>query len=252
MTTIPHSATIRTMVNDYLSEIAEQVDDVIDASKSSAEYRNIYKSCLSCDALMENLAGAQVPSLNVVRTTVRLVAILASLQRPELCLPQLRRAIEASTLTIYFTAHPVEWEWAVRNGRAGIERDFSDPIAYCASREPSFYRNYVVSLLANEKSGLCREAMLRLSAMYSECSQIVHAPTEVSGDFAAILNAAPDFDMDALAKKIRGCLADISLILAGVYVAEFNGLPPAVRSWFDWLVGKSVSRSIRSGPFGLD
>lgn len=250
---LPHNAQIRADVTSYLGESRDIVTEISTELESSGDFRNIYKTCLACDSVLQKLSTSrETPRLSVARGLVQRVPLLATVGQLPACHNELRRFVEVVLWCIYFTDHPVEWHSFSTDPSRGFAKDISTPITFCAFRERAFYSNYADELFNREKSGIAATASSEISVIYNALNANVHA-----GHVATSTALRPAWDsltnaqLNSLAKTQRACCSNACIVLAAYFRQRFDKLPPVHRAWFDWLVGSTLAKKIRAAHFGL-
>jgi len=178
------------------------------------------------------------PSLFAACAVVQRVPLQILLAQVAAGRVELRRLIELTFLTVYFTDHPIEWAHFERTPGEGINTARDTPIAAAAHREPSYYASYVKELMVAEPSGLALGAARDLAVIFGMLSSSVHAAS-------ASLKILPDVpigqltssEMSAFLRDYRAVAANAIIVLAAFRRRKFDSFPPAYRAWFDWLVG---------------
>jgi hypothetical protein len=235
-----------------LEEVKDLVADCAKKIEGMGEFRNIYKTCLATDCVLRRLTKRERPRLTAARGIIQRVPLLVATGQLRGVRGELRRFIELVFWCVYFSDHPVEWTAFAQNPTRGYSSERSDPITYCAFRERAFYTNYAQELFSRETSGIALEAANALAAICNELNPDAHA-----GRAAAGRRLIPAWDaldapqLAALANTNRSACAAACIILAAYLKRQFNRLPAVNRAWFDWLVGPSMAKRIRSGAFGL-
>lgn len=249
---LPHSAVIRKNVDDYLDLTSKHINGRTHKLKSTAYFRTIYKITLALDSVLAKLSRRLTPKPSVLRLVVQQIPVLVAVTDESASQVQLRRFIECVFWQVYFSEHKVEWEEFSSNPGLPIQRDLTKPIAYSAHRESSFYRNYAKERFATEPSGLARGAIDALSTDFATLSAAAHGSSAVrSGKLYPPLVSIDDARLSGFADCYRRVASSGAIILCAFSKLDFDALPPAYRSWFDWLVGSNTSKLVRSGHFGL-
>jgi hypothetical protein len=249
---LPHSSIIRRQVDTYLTHAAELTQVSSDSLRTSGEFTAVYKTALAADAVLSKLSGNERPKLSAARTVVRRVPLLLTFGQIEAASVELRRLIELSFWCIYFTDHPVEWRSFLKSPGKGIEVERTEPIAFCAHREPSYYANYAKERFRDEPSGIAGEAAGLLTMHYGTLSGVVHAGSlTLKGGVVPPIVPPSTSDLSSFMKTFRQVAGAVCLIVGAFRQRKFDSLPPMHRAWFDWLIGGSMRKRVRSQSFGL-
>lgn len=250
---LPHNAQIRQDVSSYLSEARNIVTECTSKVETSGDYRNLYKSCLACDSVLQKLSTSrETPRLAVARGLIQRVPLLAAIGQLPACHNELRRFVEVVLWCIYFTDHPVEWQAFSGDPSRGFAKDLSTPITFCAFRERAFYSNYAEELFQCESSGIAAAASKQLSVIYNELNADVHAAhAATTTGFKPAWDSLTNAELASLAKKHRIVCSNSCIVLSAHFRQRFDKLPPVHRAWFDWLVGSNLAKKVRSTSFGL-
>lgn len=248
---LPHSAQIRADIAKYLTDAAALASKSSSRLNSSGNFRAIYKITLATDAVLSKLSPKLTPRLAVPRSIIQRVPVLIAVSQIPAAKVELRRFIEVAMWAVYFSDHPIEWATFESHPERGIQSDTDSPITYNAHREPAFYRNYAKERFSNEPSGLAKQAVADLGVQFSYLSAMAHGAA-----LAARKRLLPPIEevdeknlSDVMTHQRRVC-ASVCIMLSAFCRQQFDGLPPAHRAWFDWLLGTKAS-SLRSKPFGL-
>lgn len=249
---LPHSARIRSEAQSYLVELSDAVAGLEARLGNSSDFRAAYKAALAADSVLARLASPRCkPRLTAQRTAIRRTLPLFALGQAEMTRLALRQAIELAFWTIYFSDHPVEWAEFQANPSSQSGNP-SLPISHMAHREPAFYRAYAKERFVGESSGLASSAVESLTSAYGNLSAAIHP-----ADLTTTRRIRPAIDdlsppqLAALRKIHREVCASLCIVLSAFSTTRFNTLPPVHRAWFDWLIGPTRAKTVRSGPFGL-
>ena len=164
---------------------------------------------------------------------------------------ELRRFIELTLWTLYFTDHSIEWKEFI-SGSGGFSRDTSKPISFAAHRELNYYLGYAKELMASEQSGIALKAISNIDAAKKTLNSFVHA-----GHMARSTLKIPPYDsvkekdLRLFARLQSATFSNCCVVLAAYRRERFNRMTAIARAYFDALVGSAVQKQIRSGPFGL-
>jgi hypothetical protein len=175
--------------------------------------------------------------------------MLAGLGQASLGAAEMRRFVELTLWTVYFTDHPVEWR---SFGQGGFSRDVRKPISYAARRELTHYFDYARELMSAEPSGLGTKAIDMMKQLTQDLNAAVHP-----GELAQSVRRIPPHEevSDAALRRFnrlqQPVFANCCLLLAAYRRREFDRFNAAARAHFDRLVGPTLRRAVRRGPFGL-
>lgn len=250
---LPHSAAIKQEISDYLSEAVDLIQQSAASLKADGYFNSIYRTTLATTAVLKALSGEEKPGLAAASAVVERVPLHVLLTQIAAAEVELRRLIELTFLTVYFTDHRIEWAHFERTSGEGIVSGRETPIACAAHREPSYYANYTKELLECEPSGIALDAARTLAVTYGNLSSSVHAA-------AASLRSPPLTPIETPTQKViakfasdyRLVAANSIAVLAAFRRTKFDQLQPTYRAWFDWLQGPMLAKRIRSGRFGLN
>ena len=249
---LPHSAQIRADVAAYLNNASTLVNAALNDLKNSGDYKAIYKITLSADAVLSKLGVELRPSCSVSRNILQRIPVLVALAQTSAAQVELRRLIEVVFWTVYFSDHPIEWNSFEENPTAGIEVDPERPISYNAHRMPSYYRKYAIELFAKEPYGLAKQAANELATQYGNLSVDVHAAAgSTTKQLSPAFDAADKKKITDFMKTQRIVFSASCLVLCAYDRHHFDRLPAVHRAWFDWLIGSTKAKALRSGRFGL-
>ena len=251
---LPHSAVIRRSTSTYLGDVEVLAAKTVQCVRALPAFRGVYKVTLATDLVLAGLATrTHSPSLATSRALIRRIPFLASLGQTPGAVVELRRIIELTFWSVFFTEHPREWaRFQDLSSHAFVHPD-AEPLTAAACREPSFYRKYARDLLQSEPSGLAVSAVDRLGVEYGNISEVVHPAKLTSGPrVPPVFELPEEGQMQALGKQFRAVCRDVSIVLAAVTRRRFDNLGPVQRAWFDWLLGSAKAKRLRSGPFGLE
>ncbi|MGE3959931.1 MAG: hypothetical protein AB7H96_24700 [Vicinamibacterales bacterium] len=252
MGVLPHSAQLKSDVADYLSDAAAIAADLCGDLAKSDSFRAIFKITLATSVVLNELSVSETPKLTAASGIARKIPVLICFGQTVAASTELRRLIEVSAWTLYFTDHPREWAERVKSPRHAFERDTLRPLAFAAHRELSYYLNYAAEVMTLEPSGLAANAIEDLKTQHGNLSGDVHpGETAVAGAPAPPVDDMSPGTLSRFMERQRAICAAIAIAESAMFVSRFNALSPAGRGWFDWLVGKDRAKQLRSGPFGL-
>jgi hypothetical protein len=247
------SQELRRQVDSYLDESAKLANACLHSARATASFRRVYTASLSADVVLKNLdAKLLKPRLSAARSIVLRIPVLVSLGQPSLGSVELRRLVELTLWTVYFTDHPIEWGSLGRTPNEGFSRDARKPISYAARRELIHYFEYAHELMDSEPSGLGKRAINTMKQLTRELNASVHA-----GELAQSAAKSPPYEKvsEAVLQRFNrlqhSVFANCCLLVAAYRRREFDRLTATARAHFDWLVGSSLRREVRQGPFGL-
>ncbi len=240
-------------VNDYVDDSAEMVSACLAAARSTKSFQEVYAISLSADVVLRNLAVPSLrPRLAAARSIILRVPMLVSLGQPSLGAVELRRLVELTLWTVYFTDHPIEWHSFGAGSNAGFSQDARKPISYAARRELIHYFEYARELMGSEPSGLARKAIDVMKQQTHDLNASVHA-----GELAQSVRRIPPHEevSDTVLQRFKRLqqpvFANCCLLLAAYRRRKFDRFNATARAHFDWLVGSKLRRAVRQGPFGL-
>jgi hypothetical protein len=165
---------------------------------------------------------------------------------------ELRRFVELTLWSLYFTHHPIEWQDFTGKTGSGFSKDPRKPISFAAHRELIAYFDYAKEYMEAEPSGIALGALSKLGADNRLLNAAVHAGeiarAPVKNPPIETLEIVETQKLARLAKRVMGH----AIILLSAFNPEgFNRLPVAPRAHFEWLVGSETKRRINAGPFGV-
>ena len=244
---------LRKQVSNYVDDSGKMVSACLAAARSTKSFQEIYATSLSADVVLKNLAVPSLrPRLAAARSIILRVPMLVSLGQPSLGAVELRRLVELTLWTVYFTDHPIEWRSFGQGSNAGFSQDARKPISYAARRELIHYFEYARELMSSEPSGLARNAIDAMKQLTQDLNASVHA-----GELAQSVRKIPPHEevSDTALQKFRRLqqpvFANCCVLLAAYRRPQFDRFNAAARAHFDWLVGSKLRRAVRQGPFGL-
>jgi hypothetical protein len=252
-TVTPNSAEIRRQTDKYVRDALTLIRTSLTTVKASTAFSEIFHISLSADVVLSALDTPKLrPRLVSARSIVLRLPLLIAAGQESIAVVELRRFVELLLWTIYFTDHPVEWHEFKTTTGGGFAADSRKPIAYAAHRELSHYVEYVRELMSGEPSGLGVTAIDALRQASYNLNSAIHA-----GGLATSHNRTPpadDVSEQSLRKAAtlqRKVFGNCCLLLAAYRTPRFNTLTAAGRAHFDWLIGATMRRKVRSGPFGF-
>jgi len=192
------------------------------------------------------------PNLKAMRSVALRIPLLVALGQVSVAVIELRRFLELSIWSIFFTHHPIEWEHFRGKKGVGFTRDLRKPIAYAAHRDLNSYIEYASEYMELEPSGFALKALAQLESDKRLLNSAVHA-----GDIARspISNVPVDsLNEPALATfaKLQRRLFTHSIILAAAFNrGKFDVLTPEARAYWQWLLGVELQKKIRASDFGI-
>jgi hypothetical protein len=249
----PSSAEIRRQTDRYVSDALTLIQTSLTTVKASTAFLEIFHISLSADVVLAALDTPKLrPRLVSARSIVLRLPLLVAAGQESVAIVELRRFVELLLWTIYFTDHPIEWHEFKTSTGGGFVADFRKPIAYAAHRELSHYVEYARELMSGDPSGLALTAVDELKQASDKLNSAIHA-----GGLATSNRRNPpadDVSEQSLRKAAtlqRKVFGNCCLLLAAYRTPRFNTLTASGRAHFDWLVGATMRRQVRSGPFGL-
>lgn len=251
-TTLPHNKKVQQDVASYVTELRAEFERLLNILEGSAEFRNIFRVCWGCDVVLAGLSSRERPKLTAARSIVRRLPVLVGAGQLDAARWDLRRLIELVFWAVYFTDHAVEWQEFSSNPAGGYSIRSEEPISFCSHRERSYYANYAIELFRQEPSGIARETSQRLNQFASQLNAFVHAGREVNQKQIQVACDRLANSEIANYRKVHQDVCSMScVVLAAILRPKFDRLSANERDWFDWLVGSSTNKRIRSGEFGL-
>ncbi len=245
---------LQNQVNDYVDDSSAMLSVCLAAARSSKSFREIYAVSLSADVVLKNLAVPSLrPRLAAARSIILRIPMLLSLGQPSLGAVELRRLVELTLWTVYFTDHPIEWRSFGGGSNAGFSQDARKPISYAAHRQLIHYFEYALELMDSEPSGLATNAIGVMKQLTHKLNASVHA-----GELAQSVKRIPphedvsDTVLQEFKRLQQPVFANCCLLLAAYRRREFDRFNASARVHFDWLVGAKLRQAVRQGPFGLD
>lgn len=252
MSLIPHNDAIRKSVESYLIEVKDAFNESIDSLQASSDFRNIYKVCLATDCVLEKLSEVERPSVVAARYIIRRSPILIAAGQIDAAKRDLRRFIEVVLWCVYFSDHSVEWSLFEANPTGKRADDPRQPIRYCAFRDRTFYSDYALELFSGEPSGMAKEAVTELSTVYGVLNPFAHGGHAVTAaSFEPSLDDLTSTVLSEYRELFQRVCSNACITLAAFFTSQFDSLPAMNRGWFDWVVGKTRAKRLRSGRFGL-
>ncbi len=246
-------AQLREQVNNYVDDSSAMLSACLAAARSTKSFQDIYAISLSADVVLKSLAVPSLrPRLAAARSIILRIPMLASLGQSSLAAVELRRLVELTLWTVYFTDHPIEWFSFARGSNAGFSQDARQPISYAARRELVHYFEYARELMSDEPSGLATNAIDMMKQLTRDLNATVHA-----GELAQSVKRIPPHEdvSDPVLQRFKRLqqpvLANCCVLLAAYRRPQFDRFTATARAHFDWLVGSKLRRAVRQGPFGL-
>ena len=249
----PNSSQLRDYIADYIADATGIIESSLSHCKNSIAFQEIYHLSLSTDTVLKRLVGPSIrPRLMGARSVVRRIPLLVSVGQKSVGVVELRRFVELTFWAIYFTDHSIEWHSFETDASSGFSRDIRKPISYAARRELAHYVEYARELMGSEPSGVGTIAVDGLKQASHELNTSVHAG-ELATTAVKIVphEGVSDHDLRGFAKLQRRVFANCCLLLAAFRSSTFHRFDVASRAHFDWLVGPTIRKQIRQGPFGL-
>ena len=239
-------------VTKYLDEARPLLEQYSASASQSSFFKEIFKTSLAAETILLSLTNERFcPSLEGLRTIALRYPLLLSLGQSSVAHLELRRFLELTFWTVFFTHHPIEWSRFVsKNG--GFGRDMTRPITFAAHRELNSYMDYAREYMESEPSGLALKVIQALESDKKQLNASVHA-----GDLARnphhhpAIDTFSDKELKVLGNLQRRIFSHSILLLCAFDVKGFNKLPHVPRAYFDWLMGPSLQKKIRAGSFGL-
>jgi hypothetical protein len=248
---LPHSAVLANQFDDYLKDSLGLIEVASTSALSSQHARGVFKTSLASFCVLGSFAKRDLVLLKGAAEISRRLPLLGATRQRSLARIELRRFIELVTWYPYFAEHPIEWEAFQGKPKAGFVRTIETPISYCAHRERLFYSNYIAERFYDDASGLIGGANEALGRWYTELSFDVHAASDTIKKFSGVIEEADTSIDAALQKAAREVMAAGCLVVAAVNPRKIHALDSINRGWFDWLIGRSRAKAIRSGALFL-
>jgi hypothetical protein len=250
---LPHTRQIGEWADQYLADAESKFAGLLKSLNGNSAFREIYWNSLGADAVLSKLAAVRWrPHSRSARSLILRIPLLAAVGQSSVAVVELRRLVELTFWTIYFTEHPVEWASFEATPTAGMFPAIDQPIRYCAHRGLKFYLDYGAERLEAEPSGLGSEAVKQIGIVKDELNAVVHpGKLSVSPGRIPPFEGTSDAELRRFAALQQKVFANICLALAATFRKEFNRLPAMHRAQFDRLVGSAIAKRIRSGAFGL-
>lgn len=249
---LPNAGAFKKQVQSYVADTRNIVETCITTAEASAPFTHIYKISLATHTILGSLSSSKLtPSLAAARAISVRIPLLVLIGQSSAALTELRRFLELTLWTIYFSDHPVEWK-EFSGGTGGFTRDTRAPIAYAARREVSYYLAYAKELMVLEPSGIASKALLELDGVRQALNSSVHAGRIArSAGRIPPYDSVADKDLEAFGKLQRTTFASCCVVLGAYRRSKFDKMTAVSRAYFDFLVGSTMRKEIRSGPFGL-
>lgn len=232
---LPSAGRLRQMVAEYVTDSGKIADECLKTAAGSEAFRDIYQISLAAHTIFAGLAGSNLrPSLNPAKSVAIRIPVLVSVGQASVADAELRRFVELTLWTIYFSDHPIEWQnFSGRTG-SGFSQDARKPISYSAHRQLHFYLEYALELMEQEPSGLGTRALRGIDQALAKLNASVHA-----GRLARASNRIPPHDeltealLRSFAKLQRLTLSNCALALAAYRRGKFDRLSAMTRAYFD-------------------
>lgn len=251
-TLLPSPSEFRNIVSKYIDDGEYIANTCFAVARDNEIFVDIYRYSLATHTVLGELSTPALrPTSKPARSIALRVPLLVSMGQASVAHGELRRFVELISWAIYFTDHPIEWQ-SFRTGRGGFAREMRKPISYAANRELSFYLDYALELMDQEPSGLGSKAVNNCKNAVKALNAAVHP-----GHLAKAPGTIPPHDnlTTRVLRDFRNIqkltFANCVLLMAAYRRAKFNRLNASARAHFDWLVGSSIRREVRKGPFGL-
>ncbi len=250
---LPKRAELIRQTQQYLADAHSLIDKSLGEYKKSDDFNELYKTCLAVDTILRAMDSPTIkPNLHALRTISLRIPLLMAAGQSSIVKVELRRYMELTLWSVYFSHHPIEWQNFVGKRGIGFVRDPRKPISSAAHRELSAYMDYAMEYMEIEPSGVAVMALNKLEQDKRLLNAAVHA-----GEIARspLQNVPVDPFLpkelrktEALVKRVFGHSV---LLLAAFDKDKFDSLPAGAKAYFDWLVGPTFQKKIRSGPFGV-
>lgn len=252
-TILPRPADLRRQIASYVADSAKLARSRLSQAASSQGLERIFEISLGASAVLSGLTGRDLhPPLAPARSLVLRTPLLVGIGQLSVAEAELRRFVELVLWIIYFSDHEVEWR-NFMSAPGGFSQDQRQPISYAAHRQLRFYVDYSTELMRDEPSGLAVKACKSVEQVLRQLNAAVHA-----GGLARGAVKMPPYDelsekrLRTFARTQRSVFAPCIVLLAAYRRRSFDKLNAVRRAYFDWLVGPTLRKEIRSGPFGLE
>ena len=247
---LPHSSITAKQSEEYVSELQAEIVELSSKVSKFPEYRGLFKASTAAFSVLTACAHHEHPLLEAAATIVRRQPMLCLCAQTGSAQSDVRRFLELIIWYVYFVDHPIEWQVFLEQP-TGYTRADDRPILYCARRNFQWYMDYARERFSKDASLACGPAIESLANGWKDCSRFVHAGVREKGS-----DLQPPFEMPTQAtvrqfqSQCRDAFASGCLLLSAVYPPQLSSLTAVDRAWFDWLVGPTASKAIRSGEVG--
>jgi hypothetical protein len=252
MTLTPRSAQLHQQIEKYIDDALSVLNESFATARQSTAFAEIYHLSLSAETVLRGLSRPKLrPKLAAARSIVLRVPVLVGMGQQSVATVELRRFVELTCWTVYFSDHPVEWR-SLEENPGGFVQDTRSPISYCAHRELGYYLEDARELMSAEPSVLGVSAVDGIKQVSHDLNASVHA-----GQIAhATRIQTPHEEIhDPVLRRFAGVqrrvFANCCLLLAAYSKSQFDQLNAVARAHFDWLIGSTLRKQVRTGPFGL-
>ena len=250
---MPHSAVSQQQLEAYLADLGNEVAKCRNSLPTLSEYRAVFKTSYAAYAVLIVSARRELPFLRAAAGIARRLPLLLACRQVSLAYVELRRFLESTVWFCYFREHPVECEEFLKNPSTGPLREGEKPIAQAAHHGVSWYFAYSRERFSQEASGLGSEAVDMLGRVYPELCAQVHAAYGITlGDLSNPFDRIDPATIRSYGKLQRETLMAGCLMVAASKPRGMAKLEAVERALFDWLIGRTRSRRIRSTSFGLN
>lgn len=249
---LPSTSVFASQIKSYIADTKAIVDSSITTAEKSALLTHIYKTSLATHTVLGALSTAKLkPSVSPARTIAVRVPLLVITGQSSAALTELRRFVELIFWTIYFTDHPIEFQ-EFTSGSGAFSKDSAKPISFAAHRELSYYVAYARELMNKEPSGIALKAISAIESATKMLNSFVHAGRMARSTIKIPpYDSVEDKDLRDFGKLQRSTFSNCCIALAAYRRLQFNNMGAVSRAYFDLLVGSSIRKQIRGGPFGL-
>ncbi len=249
----PKFAELHQFTTEYLEDGRSIIEGSLAVVETSSAFAEVYHISLSVDTVLGGLKSGKLrPRLAGARSIVLRLPLLIGIGQQSVAMVDLRRFIELICWAVYFSDHPIEWLSFQRHTEAGFSQEMRRPISHAAHRELSYYIEYAHELMASEPSGLGLRAVESIKQVSHKLNADVHAR-----QMAQATGRRPPHDdvSDAALRKFarfqRLTFSSCCILFSAYRARQFDRFNAPTRAHFDWLVGATIRRKVREGPFGL-
>jgi len=250
---LPHSKKITEMLLEYVGDAQTNISSSIKKKSPSSDFKACYRTALATNAILSHYSKFDFrPQLASHRHFVQLSPLHFLIGQPQTGILEIRRFIELTAWTVFFTHHPVEWNCFYKNPEKGYSPHSDTPISYYSHRELQFYIDYGKELFKNEPSGIALKALSQLTPLVYELNTYVHPGKFIFSRKIPCFEPISSKHLLAYCKIQRKAYSISCILISALNRKAFNSLPVMARAHFDWLIGTTNAKSIRMSAFGLE